>query len=327
MFKQTQQQRLPVARLDPTANFLANRIFCVVGKRNTGKSVVIRNIVYHLSPNIDFAILISPTESTRQEFGAFMPKTWIHSSYDPSVVQCLINVQKRSTMLGKARKVLLILDDLLYDNSLFKSEAIRQIYLNGRHLSITLIVSAQYAVAVPPLYRSNTDIVILLRDTARQNRKKLYDTFCGIFESFNVFNTVFSDLTSDYGCLVINNCSKSNDVDDATDPPVMWYRATLNLPPFSVGSRTFWQLHRKFVRPPGGGADPYGDEAAPTPTLPICGARRLDADSQVDAGDRSYRSAGRRTGRGRGGRNRRSEGGRGRDASVAASVVEWSFVK
>tara|TARA_Y100000389_G_scaffold202464_1_gene247834 strand:- start:2672 stop:3586 length:915 start_codon:yes stop_codon:yes gene_type:complete len=299
-----QSERLHVARLHESNHFVANRIFCVIGKRNTGKSVVIRNIVYHLSEQIDFAVLVSPTESTRQEFGAFMPQTWIHSNYDADVIQRMIDVQKRATLMGKARRVLLVLDDLLYDNRLFKNEAIKQIYLNGRHLNITLIVSAQYAIAIPPLYRSNTDLVVLLRDTARQNRKKLYDAFCGIFDSFDAFNTVFADLTANYGCIVINNCSKSNSIDDAADPPVMWYRATLGLPRFSLGSRTFWQLHRRYMRV----TDPMGrrGDEAPRPNRPFRGAVRLDTDSQVDPSAARGSAAAARV-------------------SAAESVVNWSF--
>lgn len=317
-------QRLPVARLEEAKHFLANRIFCVVGKRNTGKSVVIRNLIYHLSSQIDFAVLVSPTASTREECAAFMPQTWIHSTYDADVIKGLIDVQKRATMRGKARRVLLILDDLLYDNRLFKNEAIKEIYLNGRHLSITLIVSAQYAIAIPPLYRSNTDIVVLLRDTARQNRKKLYDAFCGIFDNFEVFNKVFTDLTANYGCLVVNNCSKSNEIDDASDPPIMWYRATLNLPRFSLGSRTFWQLHRKYMR-----MEPLDAQAPPPTTLSsrrICGAELM--------GQRDERKTGRDTGlderktaldeRKTAPRTRRGRGG-GRRAAEAGSVVNWSF--
>lgn len=308
--------RMAIARLDEETHFRANRIFCVVGKRNTGKSVVIRNIIFHLSSQIDFAVLVSPTESTRQECGVFMPRTWIHSSYNPDMIQGLVDVQKRSTMMGRARKVLLILDDLLYDNRLFKSEAIREIFLNGRHLSITLVISAQYAVAIPPMYRSNTDIVILLRDTARQNRKKLYDSFCGIFDNLDIFNAVFSDLTANYGCMVINNCSKSNDIEDTADPPVMWYRATLELPQFSVGSRDFWQLHRKFMRIES--SAPAQPPRKRVPRRSVAGAMRLDTDSQCGAYDG-------RGGGGGGGGGPLKGRKRARDDDEESSVVKWSF--
>ncbi|KAJ3084074.1 hypothetical protein HK102_000771, partial [Quaeritorhiza haematococci] len=49
--------------------------------------------------------------------------------------------------------------------------------------------------------------------------------------------------TEDHLCLVINNNSHSNRLEDI----VFWYKADNDLDPFRVGDREFWRIHdRKY---------------------------------------------------------------------------------
>ena len=71
-----------------------------------------------------------------------------------------------------------------------------------------------------------------------QNRRRLYDSYAGMFRTFEVFCQVMDQCTENYECLVINNNAKSNKIEDQ----VFWYKADKH-PPFQMGGRIFWEHH------------------------------------------------------------------------------------
>ena len=90
--------------------------------------------------------------------------------------------------------------------------------------------------------RSNVDYVFLFRENNYQNRKKLYDQYCGVFPTFDMFCSVFDVVTEGYGCMVIDNTSRSNKIEDI----VFWYEAELR-DNFTIGSREMWQAHNQLA--------------------------------------------------------------------------------
>jgi len=65
-----------------------------------------------------------------------------------------------------------------------------------------------------PMIRTNVDYVFALRDNVRQNRENLYKAFFGVFPSFDTFCQVMDSCTENYECLVLDNTSKSNRIQD-----------------------------------------------------------------------------------------------------------------
>ena len=96
----------------------------------------------------------------------------------------------------------------------------------------------QYAVGIPPELRSNFDYIFLLAEDTISNRKRLYEHYAGMFPTFDIFQQVFSDITDDYGMLVINNRVHSKNITDK----VFWYKAK-NVPTFRIGCNKFKRFH------------------------------------------------------------------------------------
>ena len=69
---------------------------------------------------------------------------------------------------------IIILDDCLYDKSVLKSSAMREIFLNGRHLHIAMIICAQYVMDLSPDLRTNVDYIYAMRENIIANRAKLH---------------------------------------------------------------------------------------------------------------------------------------------------------
>ena len=115
----------------------------------------------------------------------------------------------------------------------------RLLFINGRHLKIMLIITIQYPLGVPPNLRTNIDYVFILREPYLTNRKRIYENYAGMFPTFESFCQVMDQCTENYECLVINNNSKSNRLDEQ----IFWYKASAHSN-FKLGSKEFWELSK-----------------------------------------------------------------------------------
>jgi len=115
----------------------------------------------------------------------------------------------------------------------------RLLFMNGRHWKIMLVITMQYPLGIPPTLRTNIDFVFILRENYIANRKRIYENYAGMFPTFESFCQVMDQCTENYECLVINNNSKSNKLQDQ----VFWYKAE-NHNDFKLGSKEFWELSK-----------------------------------------------------------------------------------
>ena len=217
-------------------------VVVMIGKRNTGKSYLIKDLLARKT-DIPAAVVISPTEQSNRFYSDMIPPLFIHDEYSSDIVDKLVTRQKKVTKESKRDpdidpRCLMVMDDCLYDASSWsKDKRIREIFMNGRHFNITYCLSTQYVLGFPPQLRSQVDFVFLLRETMVRNKRLLFDNFAGMFNSFDVFNTVMNQVCQDYNCLVINMSSNSDRLEDQ----VYWYKAREH-PPFTMCSRKMWDL-------------------------------------------------------------------------------------
>ena len=224
-------------------------VVVLIGKRDTGKSFLVRDLLYY-QQEIPVGTVISGTEEGNGFYGKMVPRLFIHNEYNTAIVE---NVLKRQrTILHQIKKEMetykrtsidprtfLILDDCLYDNSWSRDKLMRLLFMNGRHWKVMLVITMQYPLGVPPVLRTNIDYVFILRENYIANRRRIYENYAGMFPTFESFCQVMDQCTSNYECLVINNNSKSNKLNDQ----VFWYKAD-NHGDFRLGSKEFWELSK-----------------------------------------------------------------------------------
>lgn len=224
-------------------------IITLIGRRDTGKSFLVRDILYH-HQDIPVGTVISGTEEGNGFYTQIVPKLFIHHEYQSSIVENLLIRQKKmkktvNKELAEMKKtsidprLFFIMDDCLYDSAWTRDKLIRLLFLNGRHWAIMLIITMQYPLGIPPMLRTNIDYVFILREPYTRNRKILYENYCGVFPTFEIFTQVLDAITEDFGCLVIHNNAKSNKIKDQ----VFWYKADKR-PPFRLGNKEFWDLSK-----------------------------------------------------------------------------------
>lgn len=216
----------------------------VIGKRGTGKSTLISDLLWHIR-KISMVICMSGTEEGNGFYGKYMHPLLLHGEYKKEIVSNLIKQQKDK--LKKCIKagidpntrpdlgVCLLLDDCGFDKKIMNQKDIRLLFMNGRHWRICFITSLQYMMGIPPDLRTNIDFIFCLRENIVANQKKLYDNFFGCFKKFSHFQEAFNECTNNYECLVLDNTSKSTKVEDC----VFYYKAIPNRE-YKLGSRELW---------------------------------------------------------------------------------------
>lgn len=228
-----------ISKLKPLEEIKPFTISTIVGKRGTGKTVLMMDIIHKISQvsKIDFCIGFAGTIPSATMFEGIMPSALIHNKIDPAMLKGIIDVQTRSTNLNK--HVLIVLDDMMHDRQGFNSPVMREIFMNGRHMRITLIVCAQYLTDMKPDLRTNVDYVYALREPSENNRRKLHTYWFSVLKTYDLFSKTMDECTKNHECLVLmNNVS-------VTDRSGMlrWYRANTDLPAFRLLDDLVWNIN------------------------------------------------------------------------------------
>jgi len=226
----------------------------VIGKKDTGKSFLVRDILFQTQRHFPVGTVISATEVANEFFQHMVPSKFIHDKYKPEIVQ---NVIKRQATIKSKRnqdktsrggssnidpRAFLILDDCLYDaKAWINEESTRFVFMNGRHIDLMTIITMQYPLGITPNLRTNVDFVFILRENILGNRRRIYENYAGMFPTFEMFCTFMDQCTENYECLVICNNVSSNRLEDQ----VFWYKAS-DHPPFKLCDQSLWVDNRPF---------------------------------------------------------------------------------
>jgi hypothetical protein len=229
------------------------RICVFIGRRGSGKSCTVTDILYH-QRKIPMGVVMSGTEESNEHYQQYVPDSFIYGKYEPDVIKKVISHQKKvvKKMSAKekedfsnpSRSVFILLDDCMFDNKWTRSEDMRCIFMNGRHYRIFLGLTIQYVMDLPPSLRGQCDYVFVFKENILENKQKLWKHLFGIFPTFDAFNEVFTQCTENYECLVLNVRSTSNKIEDV----VFWYKAKPGRK-FKIGSSQLWEHHRRNYNP------------------------------------------------------------------------------
>ena len=232
-------------RFDNNVSESKGPVIVLIGRRDTGKSYLVRDILFHRR-DIPVGAVISGTEEGNGFYGSLVPRLFIHNEYNTAIIENILKRQKgvmkqvnedlklyQRTSIDP--RTFIILDDCLYDDGWCRDKLMRLLFMNGRHWKVMLIITMQYPLGIPPSLRTNIDYVFILREPIIANRKRIYDNYAGMFPTFEAFCQVMDQCTENYECLVINNNVKSNRLQDQ----VFWYKAESHNE-FKLGAKEFW---------------------------------------------------------------------------------------
>lgn len=213
----------------------------IISKSGGGKSEIIKNILRH-KKDIPVGCVICPSEKSDPFYENFVPPIFIHEEYSPELIKNFVKRQQKVTRKKKNNPNIdnrgyLIMDDFQQQTrEVVNDKNMQYIIFVGRHDGIFSVLALQYLMGVPPGFRNNFSYVFILREPFMNIRRKIYEYFAGMFPTFEIFNRVMDVCTADYGCLVIDNTTHSNDITDM----VFYYKGPMS-PPYKTGADIFWE--------------------------------------------------------------------------------------
>lgn len=237
-------------------NIAKNASIVMIAKRGSGKSWCVRAILQHFR-DIPVGTIIAPTDRMTNFYGTFYPESFIYYDFNTEILAKVFArqekiIEKNKELFKYKKKIdtraILVMDDCLAQKSQWtKDDRIKELLMNGRHYKLMYILTMQFPLGISPELRSQFDYIFLLKEEVMTNLKRIYDHYAGIFPTFESFRQIFTQLTADYGCMVIANTDRGIDKGNAEQGflnKIFWFKA--NKPEkVSMGCRQFIKYHDK----------------------------------------------------------------------------------
>jgi Poxvirus A32 protein len=222
-----------------------NAKIVIIGKPGTGKTSIIKDIIYRHREKFTKVILMSGTADSSGDFKGVFPDIYMYKGYQKELIdkwwakqQDIVKLRGKNNSKNQA---LLVLDDLMHDKRWVRERSIADIFMNGRHYDTLFICAMQYCMGITPELRTCVDYVFICRENNFSNKKKLYDHYCGFFPDFKMFCKVLDTLTVKYHCLVVK---QRKNLSSKIEDNIFWYKADLH-DEFQIGIPALWQYNKR----------------------------------------------------------------------------------
>ena len=168
-----------------------NTVIGVIGRRNSGKSTLVRDIIRTRFGDVKIGIVCSGSEKSNPFYRTFMPGTFAFcQSINEQHLEAFIQQAKENPTEPK----LLIVDDCAFTTAQRKSLCLKELIFNGRHYGVSIIIVAQTAVDIgSPSVRGNIDYVFLTRENLLPAIEAAYKFFFSVFPSLKDFRVLNED--------------------------------------------------------------------------------------------------------------------------------------
>ena len=200
----------------------------IVGKRETGKTVLVQDILRH-QPEEVMGTVITSIDKDSNLIASIKPKYTIHNEYNTRIVENILARQERIRIYNRKNddekdgRLIVVMDNCLYESTIWSQDkTFKNMFMNSRCWKIMPIITMSYLLGMPPVYHENVDFVFILRENFIDNRKRIYECYGSkIFSTFEAFSQVMDTYTEqiEYGCLVFDTRRSTSQL--------FWYKADI----------------------------------------------------------------------------------------------------
>jgi Cdc6-like AAA superfamily ATPase len=179
----------------------ANNI-CIVGKRGTGKSFLIYNILdSYDETTIGNSLIVAPADRHTKMYATRYPTAKIIYDFD---INNIYNHFIKNDADGNNIPGIIVLDQCIVSNTVIKNnDKLLDMFLYADDYDKTMITSLQFPVSMPENVINNLDYVFLFNDDYISNQKRMHKNYGQIFEKYKDFQKVYQDITNSLGTTLV----------------------------------------------------------------------------------------------------------------------------
>lgn len=236
-----------------------NFSMAIYGRRRSGKTIVLKDILSKIKKWFDSAYLFSETIDDQPLLYNFIPKENRFNSFDQEKIRKIYTKQQgyiRQEMdknpkvdKSKLKHILFIFDDCINAVDFRSSEILNKIHVSGRHTNCASIILSQEVGGkngINKVQRTNEDIIISFFQKADYDRELIISQYLSIVDK-KIGNEIYRSLTSkDFHCIVIENYKTTQKYEEF----VHWYLADEKVKDFIIGELPGEEKPIKFYKIP-----------------------------------------------------------------------------
>jgi hypothetical protein len=242
---------IKLRKFDPATMIAECASILVVGGRRTGKSFLMRDLLYNIRDRIYDAHVYSGTmEDSGMAWDNYTPQKYVQFCQEefpePELNAALRKQDERKALakkfdVGCPPSLFLFEDCEFLKPSIWASQPVKSLALNGRHRRTFLVAAVQYLISAKAEIRGMWDLAFFCFESIISNRERVYKNFGGVCGSFAEFDSIFCEATKDWKVLVIDCRAKSYKLEDC----LFWYKAE-DRGKFRLGVPDVWKESPKF---------------------------------------------------------------------------------
>lgn len=230
----------------------ADSAVIVLGKRRTGKSHLVADLLSKVGHKYHDVVVYTGTKFNKF-WQRYVPEEYVHEGFQQDHIAKLLKAKEAvvAECIDKSPngqehgpeckcETLVLLDDVASEYHLHESKELSQLYTKGRHFKMSPWILTQYAYALSPAIRSNTDYAFIMHQTQRKSKEAIADEFLSQIDRKSAAS-VMSRHTPGYQVMVIDNTVQ----EDELSKVLSRYQAVENLPDYTLGDDEYLDAVRK----------------------------------------------------------------------------------
>jgi hypothetical protein len=230
-------------RHDPRAAS-PSRIHMIVGGTDAERAALMRDLVASSPVAWACAAGMGSTPESHDLLRSIVPDSCVYDEHDRESLSRMIKAVRSLNHVGVYMPTMVIID-VCGGTGVLGSLAMRDLFMNGRHLRMDVYVLCHRVPVVPRAMTAQIDYVYALWEPRDELWFPLYGNFLHhVFGTYDRCDRVLAALAdaSGGGCLVVDGAARS---DGAAENRIFWYRARRHLRPEEsiAGSHEQWSLH------------------------------------------------------------------------------------
>lgn len=142
-------------------------VVAIIGRTGKGKTHLVKDLVSNMADPVDYGFVVTNQDAECDSYKDVFPSFRHCSAFDASMLDEIINMQKRgknearvlNLPVSTVKHVCIVIDDLSEEN--VKTSCLFEMFLNGRHLNLTVVFTSQYPLPMAANMRINIDYVFV----------------------------------------------------------------------------------------------------------------------------------------------------------------------